>query len=287
MQRAMLGAIMGALGGAITVLLVSVLTSGLLTSGLVVLGPPGAAAQSSQAAPSSQATPGGQAAPSRCGDLPGVAQMRGWLNNAAAGTGVSAALGPDTNAGGIFGGARMWGAVVNRQGELCAYSTSTEDPTQVWPIGQAIAKAKAYTANSVSLDDFVLSTARLYTLVQPGHSLFGLNTSNPFHPNYLAAPDQATAVGANYIAGGIITFGGGVPLYRNGRIIGALGVSGDTSCADHEIAKRVRDLAGLNPPGGPLTDDIIYAAVDGPSMFAHPLCPTTRRNGVPVGVESP
>jgi uncharacterized protein GlcG (DUF336 family) len=207
------------------------------------------------------------------------------LRNAASGTGVSAPLGPGTDAGGLFGGARMWGAVVNRQGEVCVAVTSTDDPTQVWPVSQAISKAKAYTANSVSLDDFVLSTARLYTFVQPGHSLYGANNSNPFDPSMLATPGQQG--GGNQLAGGIITFGGGVPLYRDGHIIGALGVSGDTACADHEIAKRVRDLAGLNPAEGPLVDDIVYAEADGPSVFAHPLCPNTTRNGVFLGDESP
>ena len=221
-----------------------------------------------------------------CGDLPDEAQLRGFLRNAATGTGVDDALSPGTDAGGIFGGARMWGAVVNRQGELCAFVTSTDDPTQVLPIGQAIAKAKAYTANSVSLDDFVLSTARMYTLVQPGHSLYGLNNSNPFNPDLLAAPGQG-GTGVNRIAGGSITFGGGVALYRDGRIVGGLGVSGDTSCADHEIAKRVRDLAQLNPAGGALVDDIIYTDVDGPNIFAHPMCPNTKRNGAPLGDERP
>src|SRR5688572_27443469 len=114
-----------------------------------------------------------------CAGLPTASELRGFLRNAATGTSVNAALGPGTDAGGLFGGARMWGAVVNRSGEVCVAITSTDDPTQTWPISQAIAKAKAYTANSVSLDDFVLSTARLYTLVQPGHSLYGLNNSNP------------------------------------------------------------------------------------------------------------
>jgi uncharacterized protein GlcG (DUF336 family) len=222
-----------------------------------------------------------------CGGLPNNTQLREFLRNAASGTGINAALGPGTDAGGIFGGARMWGAIVNRQGEVCTFVTSTDDPTQVWPISQAISKAKAYTANSVSLDEFVLSTARLYTLVQPGHSLFGLNHSNPFNPSYLVGPSQTSGGGANQVAGGIITFGGGVPLYRDGRIVGGLGVSGDTACADHEIAKRVRDLAGLNPTGGPLVDDIVYRNVDEASVFAHPLCPSTRRNGTALGDESP
>jgi uncharacterized protein GlcG (DUF336 family) len=190
--------------------------------------------------------------------------------------------------GGLFNGTRMWGAVVNRDSEVCAFATSTADPTQAWPGSQAIAKAKAYTANAFSLDiPPRLSTARLYTFAQPGHSLFGLNNSNPFDPGFLAPPDGQGG-GKNHIVGGIITFGGGVPLYNaNGQIIGGLGVSGDTACADHEIAKRVRDLAGLNPPEGPLVDDITYSSADGASPFTHPLCPTTYRNGTSLGNEAP
>jgi uncharacterized protein GlcG (DUF336 family) len=189
------------------------------------------------------------------------------------------------DAGGLFQGTRMWGAVVNRDGEVCAYVTSTVDPSQVWPGSQAIAKAKAYTANAFSLDDLALSTARLYTFVQPGHSLFSLNWSNPFDPSFLAAPD-GNGGGSGRLVGGLITFGGGVPLYAGGRVIGGLGISGDTSCTDHEIAKRVRQLAGMNPPGGAAVDDIVYPNVDGPSPFGHPLCPNTFRNGVFLGDET-
>jgi uncharacterized protein GlcG (DUF336 family) len=183
----------------------------------------------------------------------------------------------------------MWGAVVDRDGKLCAFATSTTDPTQTWPGSQAIAKAKAYTANAFSNDasasggPLALSTALLYTFAQPGHSLFGLNNSNPFDPEFLA-PTGGQGGGKNRIAGGIITFGGGVPLYSSGQIIGGLGVSGDTACADHEIAKRVRDLAALNPTGGPLVDDIVLT---GPSVFLHPKCPNTFKNGVSVGEETP
>src|SRR5207253_3487015 len=124
-----------------------------------------------------------------------------------------------TTVGGLFNGTRMWGAVVNRDGEVCAYVTSKADPTQVWPGSQAIAKAKAYTANAFSLDSLALSTARLYTFVQPGHSLFGLNNSNPFDPLALAPPGGQGG-GNSQVVGGIITFGGGVPLYKAGKIIG-------------------------------------------------------------------
>ena len=104
-----------------------------------------------------------------------------------------------------------------------------------------------------------LSTARLYTFTQPGHSLWSLGQSNPFDPEALA-PTSGHGGGNRLIAGGLIFFGGGVPLYSNGKIVGGLGVSGDTSCADHEIAKRVRHLANLDPASGPTADDITYSA---------------------------
>lgn len=215
--------------------------------------------------------------PSNCQGLPNDSQLRAFL--------VAAQTSGGT-VGGLFNGTRMWGAVVNRDGEVCTFVTSTTDPTQVWPGSQAIAKSKAYTANAFSLDALALSTARLYTFTQPGHSLWSLGQSNPFHPKALAPPSGGSG-GKNQIAGGLIFFGGGVPLYNSsGQIIGGLGVSGDTSCADHEIAKRVRNLAGLNPTGGPLVDDIVYSPPDAPSVFAHPKCVNTFRNGLFIGQET-
>jgi uncharacterized protein GlcG (DUF336 family) len=212
-----------------------------------------------------------------CRGLPSVEQLRDFLQDAPAHGGV---------AGGLFNGTRMWAAVVNRDGALCGAITSTEDATHVWPGSQAIAKAKAYTANAFSLDTLALSTAMLYTFTQPGHSLWSLGQSNLFNPDFLAAPDDPKQ-GRGQIAGGTIFFGGGVPLYHDGKIIGGLGISGDTSCADHEIAKRVRDLADLNPPNGSTVDDISYSTADGASVFTHPLCLNTWRNGSFIGEEPP
>lgn len=217
-----------------------------------------------------------------CAGLPTESQLRTLLQQAALTSNGG-------RVGGIFEGTRMWAAVVNRDGKNCAFNTSTSDPSQVWPGSQAIAKSKAYTANAFSLDTFALSTARLYTFTQPGHSLWSLGQSNLFDPKALAPPGGGGG-GKGQIAGGLIFFGGGVPLYKNGKIVGGLGVSGDTSCADHEIAKRVRNLAGLNPPavlGGMLGDDIVYSPPDPPSVFAHPVCLTTWRNGVHIGDEAP
>lgn len=212
---------------------------------------------------------------SRCRGVPSADQLRQALIGAA-GAGI----------GGLFNGERMWAAVVNRNGELCAIVASTDDPTQVWPGSQAIAKAKAYTANAFSLDVLPLSTARLYTFTQPGHSLWSLGQSNLFNPDFLNSPGQP-GQGLGKIPGGLIFFGGGVPLYKNGKIVGGLGVSGDTSCADHEVAKTTRNALNYNPPGGALADDISYSSVDGASAFTHPLCPNTRRNGAALGNELP
>ena len=213
--------------------------------------------------------------PFNCRGLPTARQLREWMNAAS-----------DPTVGGLFAGERMWAAVVNRAGEVCSYTTSTADPTQVWPGSQAIAKSKAYTANAFSLDSLALSTARLYTFTQPGHSLWSLGQSNTFNPDLLLPP-SGSGGDRNRIAGGLIFFGGGVALYRDGEIIGGLGLSGDTSCADHEMAKRVRDIGGLNPSGGALVDDIVYSPPDPPSVFAHPQCINTWRNSVKLGEEAP
>jgi hypothetical protein len=73
------------------------------------------------------------------------------------------------------------------------------------------------------------------------------------------------------VPGGIITFGGGVPLYENGDVIGGLGVSGDTACADHAIAFRMRHLASLDAT--PTDDNIVYLGNgELPHDVDHPHC---------------
>jgi uncharacterized protein GlcG (DUF336 family) len=179
----------------------------------------------------------------------------------------------------------MWGAIVDRNGRLCALSASTDDKPAAWPGSRTIAIAKAFTSNAFSSDVAPMSTARLYTLSQPGHSLWGAANGNPVNPFCLGAADDVTT-GIGQVCGGTIAFGGGLALYKGQIRVGGLGVSGDTACADHEIAKRVRLAAGLAPTGLP-SDEIVYSAVDGASPFAHPLCPNTFRDGNKIGDESP
>ena len=230
---------------------------------------PGAAAELNR-------PPQAGAAAASCGDLPSAADLKKWLRTAPTAEG---------EAGGLFSGQMEWASIVNRQGEICATAVATDDPASAWPGSQAIAKAKAYTANAYSTDGSPLSTARLYTLTQPGHSLWGVGEPNPFRADCVAKPNEMNATNGK-VCGGSIAFGGGVPLYRGKTRVGGLGVSGDTACADHEIAKRLRHLAELDPEKGEFADDIMYTAADGPSPFAHPLCANTWRNGRKLGDEA-
>lgn len=170
--------------------------------------------------------------------------------------------------GGIFHPNMMWSAVVDREGHLCSVIKTGD----AWPGSRAIAIAKASTANDFSNNKLSLSTANLYSATQPGGSLYGLNNSNAFNPEFLRVGS-----GVGRVPGGIITFGGGVALYSNGQVIGGLGVSGDSACTDHTIAYRMRREAQLDTiPGGvgsDKTDNIDYPAQgQGPSGFQHPHC---------------
>jgi uncharacterized protein GlcG (DUF336 family) len=216
------------------------------------------------------------AALAACKDLPSASDLKKWLRSAP---------GVDGEAGGLFSGQMEWATIVNRQGEICATVAATDEAASAWPGSQAVAKAKAYTANAYSTDGAPLSTARLYTLTQPGHSLWGVAEPNPFRADCVVSPRDMNATNGK-VCGGSIAFGGGVPLYRGKTRVGGLGVSGDTACADHEIAKRVRHLAMLDPEKGEFADDIIYTSADGASLFAHPLCANTWRNGSRLGDET-
>jgi uncharacterized protein GlcG (DUF336 family) len=211
----------------------------------------------------------------RCDELPDAAQLLQLVRKAPT----------QGEAGGLFGGRFEWIAVVNRQGEICATVASQDDRSAPWPGSEAIAEAKAFTANAFSTDQAPMSTARLYTLSQPGHSLWGAGAGNPFNPECLRPPKKDSKT--HRVCGGTIVFGGGVPLYRNGVRVGGLGASGDTACADHEIAKRIREAAALAPGAGNTADDIQYSSVDGASVFTHPLCVNTWRNGTKIGEEPP
>jgi uncharacterized protein GlcG (DUF336 family) len=179
----------------------------------------------------------------------------------------------------------MWATVVDRAGIVVAVVFTGPTEGDQWPGGRIISAQKANTANNFSLTNLALSTANLYSAVQPGGSLFGLQEANPINEDAAFggnAADYGTT--KDYMVGkrigGTNVFGGGFALYdASGKIVGGLGVSGDTSCGDHAIGWKVRHALSLDyVPGGVgdggKDDNIIYDISGGVSAsgFGHPHC---------------
>jgi len=176
-----------------------------------------------------------------------------------------------------------WASIVARDGTVCAIVFSGGSPTDQWPGSRVIAMEKASTANSFSLKSMALATANLFALAQPGQSLYGVIAASPPSPE-VGAGDAATfgtpgdpMTGKR--SGGAIVFGGGLALYDGNGVLGGLGVSGDSACADHNVAWRVRAALGLDKvPAGvnpERKDAIVYdmnAAGQSASGFGHPKC---------------
>ena len=70
---------------------------------------------------------------------------------------------------------------------------------------------KAFTARA-----FDISTKDLSTHAQPGAQFYGIHASNH---------------------GRVMIFAGGIPLARDGKVVGAIGVSGGSGEQDHAVAE--------------------------------------------------
>jgi hypothetical protein len=193
-----------------------------------------------------------------------------------------ALVGAITPAAGANGGLgfNVWGTIVADDGTVCAVAFSGSQGTSQWLGSRVISAQKANTANDFSVgrnatpagslfpSGLALSTANLFTAVQPGGSLYGLQHSNPVD-TAVAYADRPRSDGLSPASfspgsaggslfgtpndpmiglriGGVNVSGGGLALYRNGIKVGGLGVSGDTSCTDHMVAWRVRNFLGLD-----------------------------------------
>jgi uncharacterized protein GlcG (DUF336 family) len=98
-------------------------------------------------------------------------------------------------------------AVVDAGGNLAAFARMDG----AWGGSIDIAKNKAYTARA-----FDMTTEALGAISQPGEMCYGIHASNDLR---------------------VIIFGGGIPLVRNGKVFGAVGVSGGTVPQDIEVAE--------------------------------------------------
>jgi uncharacterized protein GlcG (DUF336 family) len=210
--------------------------------------------------------------PQDCSKLPEYSKLKEALT-------AAVKEGQDAN-GGL--GNQEWGTVVNRDGIVCAVVFTGPSRAAEWPGSRVISAEKANTANAFSTNNFALSTGNVYAGAQPGQSLYGI----------IGPPNPAVAFAGNpqdfgqkndpmvgKPIGGVIVFGGGLPLYsKKGLLVGALGVSGDTACADHVVAWKTRHALRLDavPMGvapGP-SDNLIFDIQNGVSQsgFGHPDC---------------
>ena len=87
-----------------------------------------------------------------------------------------------------------------------------------WVLSIDIALGKAFTAAGRGL-----STRDIGEMAQPGQPLFGVNTTN---------------------GGRVVIFAGGLPLMRDGEVVGAVGVSGGSIDQDEEVAQAGVDAFG-------------------------------------------
>jgi uncharacterized protein GlcG (DUF336 family) len=238
---------------------------------------------------------------SACSGLPSQGALRSALQTAVATPGN----------GGL--GFNMWATLVANDGTVCAVAFSGGQYTDQWLGSRVISAQKANTANGFSLSNgappgtalfpsgLALSTANLYSAVQPGGSLYGLQHSNPVDTE-VAYKGSAVLFGSandplvGDRAGGVNVFGGGLGLYSHGgKKIGAVGVSGDTSCTDHFVAWRVRNILNFDHlgtlgvvPGADAAhpDNIIFDITANPdggtglsaNGFGHPTCVNYNKN---------
>ena len=231
-----------------------------------------------------------QAATNQCGAIPRLAALKTALTNAT-----------NQSNGGLNN--NMWATVVDRNGVVCSVVNNLPSPgtdnNGIWLGSRVISAQKANTGNLFSQPlnartggaNIALSTANLYTAVQPGGSLFGLQESNPVDTSvaYAGNPlDYGTGLSdplVGQLIGGVNVFGGGLALYDAAGVrVGGLGVSGDTSCADHAVSWRTRHALVLDyVPGGVSPDnndailyDITSQAGQMPGIsksgFGHPHC---------------
>ena len=142
--------------------------------------------------------------PNRCGNLPGHAALKQALEAAVA-----------AEASGL--NFEMWATLVDRDGVVCEVAFSGANRGSQWPGSRVISAQKANAANAFSLNGLALSTANLFSAVQPGGSLFGLQESNPVDTSvaYKGPSHQYGTpndpMGGEKI-GGVNVFGGGLAL---------------------------------------------------------------------------
>ena len=201
-----------------------------------------------------------------CGSLPNNGALKAALKGQVR---ITASMGAN---GGL--GNNMWGVIVDNSGIVCAVAFSGANFTSQWLGSRAIAAQKANTGNSFSVgtnsspngsafpQGLALSSANLFSAVQPGGSLYGLQHSNPVETEVAygnqpgVGPIDPPPVNANTFGtaqdpmvgqriGGINVFGGGLALYKGGvRKLGQ--VSGSAATPHAPITWSLGERAAVS-----------------------------------------
>ncbi len=175
-------------------------------------------------------------------------------------------------------GNNMWVAFLDETGKVCSVvntAGSGQNSGATWGLSRVIAVQKANTSVGLSLDVSspggvqAWASGATYLATQPvldpstgkvaksvgdlQGTLWGVQFSNLLNPApaYAGNPSKYGTKNdplVNKRVGGMIVFGGGLPIYNSSfQKVGAIGVSGDTSCTDQAFAWRVREkLAETN-----------------------------------------
>jgi len=182
-------------------------------------------------------------------------------------------------------GLGMWATLMDTSGKVClVYSVDggagtanggADAGNTAWLGSRVISMQKASTANFFSLDELSIPTGAISATVYPGGSLYGLQHSNPVDAG-IVYRGSANTYGTNADPmknkrpGGVNVFGGGIALYSAGTKVGAIGVSGDTSCRDAAMAFNLRMQLGLDD--GVPNVDTLYLDTDVSTLFEQPAC---------------
>ena len=158
---------------------------------------------------------------------------------------------------------RMHVAVVDRDGHLLALR-SMED---AWAVSVDIALAKAYTAAAVSSAENAFSSRSIGLLTQPGGPLWNVGHSNDPGTGDDAVEER-----------GLIEFPGGLPLYKDGVLVGGIGVSGDGVEQDEAVAAA--GAAGYEPAAAIRVDCVL--GLEGAYAAAAAPCPDAEAGATPA-----
>jgi uncharacterized protein GlcG (DUF336 family) len=172
---------------------------------------------------------------------PGLSQADVDVIIAQAVVGANATNSPLRSLPGVARSTKMHIAVVARDGRLLKLYSMPD----AWVGSIDIAIAKARTAAFFSSDQNAL-TSRIVGVLSQAHNPDGTGGAGPLWG--IGNSNQIGISGSQEFRNGIITFPGGISLYKDGQLVGGVGVSGDG--VDQDEAVAFAGAAGFAPGMG-------------------------------------